>query len=128
MPLTKEQLENLKAYKALTSEGRLVVMPFVQSGEFVRFDARLYKRGVAGHIAPTPEALLTVGMPAEWAEKAQALATALSALYPPLPAPELIEAHAKILGLPAPTTFPESAPAPEGVGVEVSAPESAPAL
>lgn len=120
MTLTKEQLDNLKAYKALTKEGRLVVMPFVQSGEVVRFDARLYKRGVGGHIAPTPEALEAVGMPADWGEKAKALATTLSGMYPPLPTPEIIEAHAELVGLPAPST-----PAPEGVEVSVSALESA---
>lgn len=120
MTLTREQLDNLKAYKALTKEGRLVVMPFVQSGEVVRFDARLYKRGVGGHISPTPEALEAVGMPAEWGEKAERLAEVLTLAYPPLPTPELIVAHATHLGLPQPST-----PTPEGVEVSVSAPESA---
>lgn len=123
MRLTKEQLENLKAYMALAGTGRLVVMPFVLNGEFVRWDCRLYKRGVSGHLKPTTEALEACGMPSDWADKAKALAEALGKRFPALPAPEIIEAEAKVAGLPE-AKVEESA---EGIGgvVSVSAEKSA---
>lgn len=103
MTLTKEQLENLRAYVAVTKKGRLVVMPFVEAGEVVRFDCRLYKKGVGGHIWPTVEALESVGMPTDWGIKAVELARALQGTMPGIPVPELIAAKAKVAGLPVGT-------------------------
>ena len=117
--LTRQQVEMLKAYKAITAKGRLVVMAFIHQGDFVSWSPRLYVKGAAGHTKPTAEALEAVDMPAEWAEKAELLAQRLTTYYPALPTPELIVAEAKLAGLLAP-----KAEAQGGVVVEVAEPEA----
>ncbi len=102
MPLTEEQMRILRAYRAITANGRLVVAPFIKEGDVVSWVARLYVKGTAGHSKPTAEAVQAVDMPPEWAERAELLARRLNAYHPVLPKAEIIEDEAKFAGLPVP--------------------------
>lgn len=119
--LTKEQIQALKTYRVYTGQGRLIIMPFIREGTYPEFRTRVYIKGASGFITATPEACEGIGLPGEYAGKAQEVARRLTYYYPSLPKPETMLAEAQLAGLPLPKAEgAEGVVVPVGIKAEVA--------
>ncbi len=66
----RENLEMLQGYKLMTETGRVVIMPVITK-EGVRWDSKVFMKGVSGHVGVSKESLERIDSPdaEEWLNK-----------------------------------------------------------